>query len=136
MKSGANFDGDLEMFREPPRTANVDYLRFLRWLVEQGFDLPSVLVIAGSRGAAAGALRLDYHVDDNAQNCIEVKAESGARPILITDPEDEATATNARRLGIGTATTIAAALDILEQASLARRQPPLLDRLAKLVGWE
>ena len=35
------------------------------WLVEQGFDLPSVLVIAGSRGAAAGALRLDYHVDDS-----------------------------------------------------------------------
>ena len=29
------------------------------WLRQQGFDLPSVLVISGSRGAAAGALRLD-----------------------------------------------------------------------------
>ena len=122
--------------RRPATKGDTVQRQTQRWLVEQGFDLPSVLVIAGSRGAAAGALRLDYHVDDNAQNCIEVKAESGARPILITDPDDEATATNARRLGIGTATTIAAALDILEQASLARRQPPLLDRLAKLVGWE
>jgi hypothetical protein len=40
-----------------------------RWLVAQGYDLPSVLVIQGSRGAAAGALRLDYHVDDSPKNC-------------------------------------------------------------------
>ena len=53
------------------------------WLVAQGFDLPSVLVIAGSRGAAAGALRLDYHVDDSPQNCLDVMAASAARPILI-----------------------------------------------------
>ena len=33
------------------------------------FDLPSVLVISGSRGAAAKAIRLDYHVDDSPQNC-------------------------------------------------------------------
>ena len=48
-----------------------------RWLVAQGFDLPSVLVIAGSRGAAAGALRLDYHVDDLAQNCVDVLSDLG-----------------------------------------------------------
>jgi len=106
-----------------------------RWLVDQGFDLPSVLVVAGSRGAAAGALRLDYHVDDSPRNCIDVKSESGAKPLLITDPDDETTIASARRLGIGTASTIMAALDILEQASLARSQPPLLHRLAKIVGW-
>jgi len=46
-----------------------------RWLVAHGFDLPSVLVLGGSRGATAGALRLNYHVDDSAQNCIDVISE-------------------------------------------------------------
>ena len=54
-----------------------------RWLVAQGFDLPSVLVLRGSRGAAAAALRLDYHVDDRPQNCIDVTADSKAKTILI-----------------------------------------------------
>ncbi len=51
-----------------------------RWLVAQGFDLPSVLVLHGSRGTAAAALRLDYHVDDRPQNCIDVSVDSTPRP--------------------------------------------------------
>jgi hypothetical protein len=121
--------------RRPDTEGDTVQRQTQRWLVEQGFELPSVLVIAGSRGAAAAALRLDYHVDDSANNCIDVKSESGARPLLISDPDDETT-TSARRLGIGTAASITAALDILEQASLAHSQPPLLHRLAKLVGWQ
>jgi len=77
-----------------------------RWLVGQGFDLPSVLVIAGSRGAAAGALRLDYHVDDSPTNCIDVKSESGARPVLIVPDAHAATIESARKLGIGSTRTI------------------------------
>ena len=106
-----------------------------RWLVRQGFDLPSVLVIAGSRGAAAGALRLDYHVDDSPTNCVDVRSESGAKPILIVADGDEAAVSNARKLGIGSAHTIAQGLDILEQASSARSHPTLLGRIASLVGW-
>ena len=106
-----------------------------RWLVMQGFDMPSVLVIGGSRGAAAAALRLDYHVDDSPQNCLDVLAESGAKPILIVESDDEATVQPARKLKIGTAKTIGAALDILEEATLARTNPSLLDRLATFVGW-
>lgn len=107
-----------------------------RWLVEQGFDLPSVLVIEGSRGAAAGALRLDYHVDDSAANCVDVKAESSARPILILDEDDLVGIASARRLGIGTASAIGAALDILERASDARARPGVLTQLAHMVGWK
>lgn len=106
-----------------------------RWLAGQGFDLPSVLVISGSRGAAAAALSLDYHVDDSAKNCIDVKAVSGARPLLIADPADEAVSASARRLGIGLVPTTAAALDVLEQATHAREEPSLFDRVARLVGW-
>jgi hypothetical protein len=106
-----------------------------RWLVKQGFDLPSVLVLGGSRGAAAGALRLNYHVDDSAQNCIDVIVDSKAKPILIVPDSDETTVASARKLGIGTARTVSECLDILEQASLARTRPGLLSRLASLVGW-
>lgn len=106
-----------------------------RWLLQQGFDLPSVVVIAGSRGAAAGALRLDYHVDDSPTHCIDVKSESSAKPILIVPDGDESVLANARRLRIGSARTIAAGLDILEQATNARLQPTLFGRIASLVGW-
>jgi hypothetical protein len=106
-----------------------------RWLVAQGFDLPSVLVLGGSRGAAAGALRLDYHVDDNLQNCLDVVADSRARPLLILpNPADEWFA-SAPKLGIGAVTSIGAALDILDQATSARHDSGLLSRLASIVGW-
>lgn len=106
-----------------------------RWLIAQGYDLPSVLVIGGSRGAAAGALRLDYHVDDSAQNCLDVISESRARPILLIADEDVQTVAQARRLRIGTARTIGEALDVLEQATEARANPKLLERIAALIGW-
>ena len=107
-----------------------------RWLVQQGFDLPSVLVIHGSRGEAARALRLDYLVDDSARNCIDVKALTDARALLVTNPADETTAESARRLAIDTVSSIAEALDVIDQASLARAHPTLLNRLAKLVGLD
>ena len=121
--------------QRPATEGDVVQRQTQRWLVQQGFDLPSVLVIAGSRGAAAGALRLDYHVDDSPKNCIDVKAESGAKPLLIVESPRDPTVLTARRLGIGTAASIGECLDILEQASVARRQPKLLHRLAQLVGW-
>jgi hypothetical protein len=106
-----------------------------RWLVQQGFEMPSVLVISGSRGAAAGALRLNYHVDDSPQNCVDVLSDSSARPILIVRGNDEVKARQARKLGIGVAASISEALDLLEEASTARHLPNALERLAAKVGW-
>ena len=87
------------------------------WLRDQGFDLPSVLVISGSRAAAAGALRLSYHVDDNPQNCLDVASALTARPILIAPERDEITENSARRLRISVARNIGEALDILAAAA-------------------
>jgi hypothetical protein len=106
-----------------------------KWLVEQGFDLPSVLVLGGSRGAAAAALRLNYHVDDSAQNCVDVISDSTAKPILIVRDTDEVGIASARNLGIGTAASISECLDVLERASAAHTQPGLLERIAAMVGW-
>ena len=101
-----------------------------RWLVAQGFDLPSVLVLRGSRGAAAAALGLDYHVDDSPQNCVDVIADSTAKTILIVSESNTAAIASARKLGIGVAHRISDALDILDQATLAstNRQPVQADR--------
>ena len=107
-----------------------------RWLVDQGFDLPSVLVISGSRGLAAKAIRLDYHVDDNAQNCFDIVADSEARPILLVPRSDTSSIAGARKLGIGIAHDVGTAVDILEQATEARENPGLLKRLATMVGWK
>jgi hypothetical protein len=106
-----------------------------RWLVKQGFDLPSVLVLGGSRGAAAGALRLTYHVDDSAQNCLDIVSDSRAKPILIVPDNDATTIASARKLGIGTAQSLSECLDVLEKATNARTQPGLLARIATMVGW-
>jgi hypothetical protein len=107
-----------------------------RWLVEQGFDLPTVLVLSGSRGAAAKAIRLDYHVDDNSQNCFDMIADSTAKPILIVPASHQTAIASARKLGIGVAHRIGDALDILEQATLAQTNPSLLQRIASMVGWK
>ena len=106
-----------------------------RWLVEQGFDLPSVLVIPGSRGAAAAALRLDYHVDDNFQNCLDVMVAAAAKVVLISARSDPAVVAS-RKLGVAITPTIRECLDLLEKVSDARNNPTLLNRLAALVGWK
>lgn len=109
------------------------------WLQQQGFDLPSVLVISGSRGAAAGALRLNYHVDDSPQNCLDIVSDSRARPILIVPDSDEITENSAKRLRIGVARSVGEALEALEQVALDGGVPSestLLGRLSKIVGWK
>jgi hypothetical protein len=107
-----------------------------RWLIAQGFDMPSVLVIGGSRGAAAGALRLDYHVDDSPQNCLDVLSDSRAKPLLIVPPADQPMTRKARGLGIGVRHSIGECLDVLEQVSTAHQQPGVLQRVAAAVGWK
>ena len=107
------------------------------WLREQGFDIPSVLVISGSRGAAAGALRLNFHVDDSPQNCLDVASDSRARPILIVPDRDEITENSAKRLRIGVARSIGEALDTLEKVAIrGAEEPSLFNKLSKIVGWQ
>jgi hypothetical protein len=107
-----------------------------QWLVEQGFPMPSVIPLSGARGRCAAALHLDYLVDDTPQNCVDVLSDSRARVILLVEPDDLVSASSARRLGIGTAHTVHEVLDLLVQATEARANPSLFDKLRKLVGWK
>ena len=106
-----------------------------RWLAAQGFEFPSVLSLAGARGAAIRSLRIDYHVDDSAQNCLDVIADATAKTILVAADLQAAGVANVRKLGIALASSPGQALDILEQATLANSNPSLLKRLSSMVGW-
>jgi hypothetical protein len=106
-----------------------------KWLVEQGFDTPSVIPLSGGRGKAAAALRLDYLVDDTPQNCVDVLSDSSTRAILLVDDGDPLAESSARRLGIGVARNVHEVLDLLTQATEARANPTLFEKLRKIVGW-
>lgn len=120
--------------RRPATDGDTVQRQTQRWLVNQGFDLPSVLVIAGSRGAAASALRLDYHVDDNTLNCLDVMSAAGSKVILIAGGSEQ-TMAMARKMRMATVSSIGQCLDLLDQVSEAQSNPTLLERLAGLVGW-
>jgi hypothetical protein len=122
--------------QRPPTCGETVQRQTQRWLREQGFEMPSVLPVSGCRAATLAALSLHYYVDDDAKNCVDVRSESGARPILIVDDDDDVAISSARRLGIATAPGIGAALDILETATVASPRPPLLRQLAEAVGWK
>jgi hypothetical protein len=100
--------------------------------VAQGFDWPSVLVISGSRGAAANALRLTHLIDDTPRNCLDVKSDSTAMPVLIGG--DEAAVRQARKLGMGVAPSIGRCLHMLDATAHARRESSVISRIAALVG--
>ena len=122
--------------QRPPTCGDTVQRQTQRWLREQGFEMPSVLPVSGCRAATLTALALHYYVDDDARNCVDVRSDCGARPILIVDDDDAVALSSARRLGIATAPGIGAALDILETASAASRRPPLLRQLAEAVRWK
>jgi 5'(3')-deoxyribonucleotidase len=107
-----------------------------KWLVEQGFSTPSVIPLSGGRGKCAAALQLDYLIDDTPQNCVDVLSDSSTRAILLVDADDPLAESSARRLGIGTARNIHDVLDLLVQATAARANPSLFEKLRKLVGWK
>jgi hypothetical protein len=106
------------------------------WLVQHGFSTPSVIPLSRGRGKCAAALQLDYLIDDTPQNCVDVLSDSSTRAILLVDEDDSLADSSARRLGIGTARNIHEVLDLLVQATEARANPSLFEKLRKLVGWK
>jgi hypothetical protein len=120
-----------------PQTAGATaQVQSQRWLMSQGFPLPSVYVVQGSRGLIAAALALDVVVDDRPENCLDVVLDSQARAILVwrDDLKQLPTATN--RVGIGVVRTVAECLDILAEVDPlpAQEEPGVIDRMKRLLG--
>ncbi len=116
----------------PPTAGETAQRQSQRWLERCGFRLPSVYVVSGSRGKVASALDLDIVVDDRPENCVDVKADSGARAILVLPRPDGTPAGSggprlderARHLSIGVVQSVRECLDLLEalESSDGRRR--------------
>ena len=107
-----------------------------RWLVEHGFELPSVIPLSGSRGKACQSLKIDFLVDDTPKNCVDVISDSSARAILITTGVDDFTLSGARRLGIHTVKSASEAIDVLEQATTAKANPTFFTKFLQRLGMK
>ena len=97
-----------------------------RWLAANGFELPSVYVMNGNRGALASTLKLDAFIDDRGENCIDIATESRTLPLLLWRGPRETAPPGAARMKIHTVFSFAEALDCLEALSTARSKPPSL----------
>jgi hypothetical protein len=119
-----------------PRSAGLTcQLQSQRWLVANGFPLPSVYVVQGSRGRIAAALGLDMVVDDRAENCLDVVVDSKARAVLVWRDDEKLLPPAAKRLGIAVVKTVAECLDVLEQIDAPpREQPGIMNRVMRLLG--
>jgi hypothetical protein len=106
-----------------------------RWLVSNGFQLPSVFVVTGSRGLVAAALALDIVVDDRPENCLDVATDSSARTIAVMRAAEPPPPAFLKTMGIDLVRSAAECLDLLvEIDEKARRRPGLIARLIRRIG--
>lgn len=126
----------LFLTQRPSGAGETPQVQSQRWLAAQGFALPSVYVMNGSRGKVADALHLDAVIDDRPDNCLDVVTDSTARAILVWRDRPETVPPAARRMGITVVFSFAEALDLLERlaAEQARKSGGLLGRLRNALG--
>lgn len=121
--------------KRPQSAGSTAQLQSQRWLEANGFKLPSVYVVQGSRGRIAAALALDVVVDDRPENCLDVSIDSKARAILVWRGDDQLLPAATQRLGIGVVKTVGECLDILTKADSNGREPEsMMSRLMRLLG--
>jgi hypothetical protein len=105
------------------------------WLERQGFYMPAVITVPGSRGELANALRLDLVVDDQLENCAEVISSSSAKAVLMVRDGRDVTALRvlATGRGVGVVQNLEEALGVIER--LQELLPHRKGRLARLGDW-
>ena len=117
----------------PPSAGDSVQFQTQWWLERQGFYLPAVVTVPGSRGELANALRLDVLIDDLVRNCIDVVTGSAAKAILMLREHDQTVQQHAMNRGIGVVPTLADALGVLER--LHDEIPKRRGRLLRLADW-
>lgn len=85
------------------------------WLESNGFYMPAVVTVPGSRGEVANALRLDVIVDDQFLNCLEVIGASQAKAILLLQMGDQALEQQAIQRGVGVVHRLEEVIEVLLQ---------------------
>jgi hypothetical protein len=103
------------------------------WLESNGFPMPSVLTVPGSRGDAANALKLDIVVDDRLTNCVDVIAASRAKVVLLLRHAEQQIRDQALARGIGVVGTLAESVEAILNFEEAKHTHG--GRLSRLADW-
>jgi hypothetical protein len=85
------------------------------WLEQQGFYLPAVITVPGSRGDLANALRLDVAIDDQFVNCAEIIGAGTTKALLMLRDPNATMHQHAMDRGVGVVSSLAETLPILQQ---------------------
>jgi hypothetical protein len=121
--------------QRPGSAGETTQVQSQRWLKAHGFDLPSVMVMRGSRGRVASALSLDVVLDDRPENCLDVVADSKAKPFLIWRLGAARTPPSLVGLTVESVPSMAEAYVRLEALTAARqRGEGLFGRLRRALG--
>ena len=121
--------------RRPATAGDTAQVQSQRWLAANGFEFPSVYVMNGARGKLADTLRLDAVIDDRPENCLDVAADSKARPILVSRRDSPGAPPGASGLGITVVRSFSEALEKLLQVSDQRTGPrSLVSRMRAVMG--
>ena len=86
--------------KRPPSAGDPVQFQTQWWLEQQGYYLPAVLTVPGSRGELANSLRLDLVVDDQLVNCAEIIGAGPTRTLLMLRDPDPSLAKHATDRGI------------------------------------
>src|SRR5262249_22637577 len=130
---------DVYFITRRPETAGESVQRQThRWLVAQGFDTPSVLVVRGSRGTLASALSLDFMVDDSHTRWVDVIWDSSTKVFLVVGASRTPARSTAaaKKLGISAVASAGAALDAIEEQTGTQPGEGWLPRLSRLLRFE
>ena len=73
-------------------------------------------------------------VDDRPENCLDIAIDSTARAILVWRGGEDTVPGSARQLGIGSVSSIAQCLDILESLDGAGQDAGIVERFKQLLG--
>jgi hypothetical protein len=122
--------------RRPTTSGDSAQLQSQRWLVRNGFPLPSVYVVTASRGLIAAGLTLDIVVDDTPENCVDVASDSKALTIAIFRGVGVAPPPILRNMGIHVVPTTSECLDVLAEidSSLKHAEPGAMGRVLRTLG--
>ena len=121
----------LFLTQRPDSAGDTVQVQSQRWLRVHGFELPSVYVVSGSRGAIAASLSLDVVIDDRPDNCVDVTADSKAQPVLLWRHSADSLPPGVRRLPIHVVSSMTEAIAHLTSLRQARATPPrgILERV-------
>ena len=119
--------------KRPPSAGDPVQFQTQWWLELQGFYLPAVLTVPGSRGELANAMRLDLVVDDQIVNCAEVITAGPTRTLLMLRDPDPTLAAHATDRGIGVVSSLAETLPAVER--LQEILPTRIGKPLRLIDW-